>query len=152
NTGAPISRSRKVPPPTPVTSAKKLMVTNVCRSRAACSAPVSANTAVPPRSSSGGRTGTSAGSTIAARYGLNPSLAMIQATGGGSPRGDLRAWCLRSQDEQVGAEDKAAFRFPGVDPGELRGRPALLYRRMRIGIAIRHYSSPHVPATLAVLG
>ncbi len=29
-TGAPISRSRSVPPPTPVTTAKKMNVTSVC--------------------------------------------------------------------------------------------------------------------------
>ena len=35
NTGAPINRSRNVPPPTPVTTAKKMNVTNVCRFSAA---------------------------------------------------------------------------------------------------------------------
>jgi hypothetical protein len=50
NTGAPISRSRIEPPPTPVISAKKAMVTKVWRSFAASSAPESANTAIPARS------------------------------------------------------------------------------------------------------
>ena len=39
NTGAPISRSRNVPPPTPVTTAKKMKVTRVCLFSAASSAP-----------------------------------------------------------------------------------------------------------------
>ena len=47
NTGAPISRSRSVPPPTPVTTAKKMKVTSVCRFSAASSAPEIANTAMP---------------------------------------------------------------------------------------------------------
>ena len=46
-TGAPISRSRTVPPPTPVTSAKKAKVTSVWRSRAAASAPDAPKTKVP---------------------------------------------------------------------------------------------------------
>ena len=46
-TGAPISRSRNVPPPTPVTTAKKTKVTNVCLRSAASSAPDTANTAIP---------------------------------------------------------------------------------------------------------
>src|SRR3546814_8366412 len=50
-TGAPISRSRTLPPPTPVTSAKKAAVTSVWRSRTAISAPDSANTPMPTRSS-----------------------------------------------------------------------------------------------------
>ncbi len=51
NTGAPIKRSRTVPPPTPVTTAKNAIVTNVCRIRAASSAPLSAVTAMPAGSS-----------------------------------------------------------------------------------------------------
>ena len=51
NTGAPISRSRTLPPPTPVTSAKKAAVTNVWRSRTAINAPDKANTPIPARSS-----------------------------------------------------------------------------------------------------
>ena len=47
NTGAPISRSRMVPPPTPVTTAKKMKVTRVCFFCAARSAPDTANTAIP---------------------------------------------------------------------------------------------------------
>ncbi len=47
NTGAPISRSRKVPPPTPVTTAKKMKVTKVCFFSAASKAPDTANTAMP---------------------------------------------------------------------------------------------------------
>ena len=47
NTGAPISRSRIVPPPTPVTTAKKMKVTSVCFFSAASSAPDTANTAIP---------------------------------------------------------------------------------------------------------
>ena len=39
NTGAPISRSRTVPPPTPVTTAKKRKVTSVCFFTAASRAP-----------------------------------------------------------------------------------------------------------------
>ena len=50
-TGAPISRSRTVPPPTPVTSAKKAKVTSVWRLRAATRAPEMAKTAIPNRSS-----------------------------------------------------------------------------------------------------
>ena len=46
-TGAPISRSRTVPPPTPVTPAKKMNVTNVCFFSAASKAPEIANTAIP---------------------------------------------------------------------------------------------------------
>ena len=46
-TGAPISRSRSVPPPTPVTTAKKMKVTSVWRFSAASSAPEMANTAIP---------------------------------------------------------------------------------------------------------
>ena len=46
-TGAPISRSRTVPPPTPVTTAKKMNVTNVCFFSAASNAPETANTAIP---------------------------------------------------------------------------------------------------------
>ncbi len=46
-TGAPISRSRRVPPPTPVTTAKKMKVTRVWRFSAASSAPEAANTAIP---------------------------------------------------------------------------------------------------------
>ena len=45
NTGAPINRSRRVPPPTPVTAAKKPKVTMSCLRRAAASAPVAPNTA-----------------------------------------------------------------------------------------------------------
>ena len=47
NTGAPISRSRTVPPPTPVTTAKKMKVTRVCFFSAASSAPDTANTPIP---------------------------------------------------------------------------------------------------------
>lgn len=47
NTGAPISRSRMVPPPTPVTTAKKMNVTRVCFFSAASSAPDTANTPMP---------------------------------------------------------------------------------------------------------
>jgi len=36
-TGAPISKSRTVPPPTPVSTAKKMKVTNVCRRAAGTS-------------------------------------------------------------------------------------------------------------------
>ena len=46
-TGAPISKSRKVPPPTPVTTAKNRKVTSVCRFSAASNAPDAANTAIP---------------------------------------------------------------------------------------------------------
>ena len=46
-TGAPISRSRSVPPPTPVTTAKKMKVTSVCFFSAASSAPDTAKTAMP---------------------------------------------------------------------------------------------------------
>ena len=46
-TGAPISRSRIVPPPTPVMTAKKKKVTSVWRFSAASSAPDTANTAIP---------------------------------------------------------------------------------------------------------
>ena len=48
-TGAPISRSRTVPPPTPVTTAKKARVTKVCFFSAASIAPDIAKTAVPAR-------------------------------------------------------------------------------------------------------
>ena len=51
NTGAPINRSRTVPPPTPVTTAKKMKVTSVCFFSAASSAPEMANTAMPTKSS-----------------------------------------------------------------------------------------------------
>ena len=47
NTGAPIKRSRSVPPPTPVTTAKNRKVTSVCCFSAASSAPDAANTAIP---------------------------------------------------------------------------------------------------------
>jgi hypothetical protein len=47
NTGAPIKRSRSVPPPTPVTTAKKMKVTRVCFFSAASSAPDTANTPIP---------------------------------------------------------------------------------------------------------
>ena len=47
NTGAPISRSRMVPPPTPVATAKKMKVTSVCFFSAASNAPDIANTAIP---------------------------------------------------------------------------------------------------------
>ena len=50
NTGAPISRSRTDPPPTPVISAKNVAVTNVCPARVAASAPEAANTPIPNRS------------------------------------------------------------------------------------------------------
>ncbi len=46
-TGAPINRSRTVPPPTPVTTAKKMKVTRVCFFSAASRAPEMANTAIP---------------------------------------------------------------------------------------------------------
>ena len=46
-TGAPISRSRTVPPPTPVMAAKNMKVRIVRRSRAAARAPETAKTAVP---------------------------------------------------------------------------------------------------------
>ena len=46
-TGAPISRSRSVPPPTPVTTAKNTNVTIVCLRSAASRAPETANTAIP---------------------------------------------------------------------------------------------------------
>ena len=65
--GTPISASRTDPPPTPVRSAKKATVTKVCFSRAPISAPDRANTAMPPRSSSGGRAGVS-GKIIFALY------------------------------------------------------------------------------------
>jgi hypothetical protein len=45
NTGASIKRSRSVPPPTPVTAAKKPKVMMSCCLRAAANAPVAANTA-----------------------------------------------------------------------------------------------------------
>ena len=60
NTGAPIRRSRIVPPPTPVISAKKASVTIVCPRRAAASAPEAANTASPARSNQGAKVGRSA--------------------------------------------------------------------------------------------
>ena len=47
NTGAPISRSRRVPPPTSVATAKKMKVTSVWRFSAASKAPDTANTAIP---------------------------------------------------------------------------------------------------------
>jgi hypothetical protein len=46
-TGAPISTSRTVPPPTPVITAKKMKVTSVCFFCAATSAPDKANTPMP---------------------------------------------------------------------------------------------------------
>ena len=46
-TGAPMSKSRSVPPPTPVTTAKKTKVKKSCRFSAATSAPEIANTAIP---------------------------------------------------------------------------------------------------------
>jgi hypothetical protein len=46
-TGAPIRRSRKVPPPTPVITAKKMKVTKSTFFSAATSAPDTANTAIP---------------------------------------------------------------------------------------------------------
>ena len=46
-TGAPMSKSRTVPPPTPVTNAKKAKVTSVCCSRAAANAPDAPKTKVP---------------------------------------------------------------------------------------------------------
>ncbi len=52
NTGAPINRSRTLPPPTPVTNAKKPAVTSVWRRRTAINAPVSAKTPIPARSAS----------------------------------------------------------------------------------------------------
>src|SRR3546814_8150068 len=51
NTGAPINKSRTLPPPTPVTSAKKAAVTSVWRKRTAISAPDNAKTPMPTRSS-----------------------------------------------------------------------------------------------------
>ena len=47
NTGAPINRSRMVPPPMPVIPAKKAQVTKSCRTRAATSAPVTAKMKTP---------------------------------------------------------------------------------------------------------
>jgi hypothetical protein len=64
NTGAPISRSRKVPPPTPVMKAKNATVTKVCRICAAESAPVRANTAMPRISKAAGRAGVSGGMIV----------------------------------------------------------------------------------------
>ena len=49
-TGAPMRRSRAVPPPTPVTTAKKMKVTRVCFLAAATSAPDKAKTATPAQS------------------------------------------------------------------------------------------------------
>ena len=64
NTGAPIRRSLRVPPPTPVTTAKKRKVTTVCRFSAARSAPEIANTAIPNKSSRTRACGRTAGSIV----------------------------------------------------------------------------------------
>jgi hypothetical protein len=70
-----------VPPPTPVTTAKNVKVTSVCRFCAAASAPDAEKTAMPTRSSVANHKAIGSLSMIGPLWGLYP-LAVIPAKAG----------------------------------------------------------------------